>query len=212
MDEQPWNAEQARSTFCSWFLSYRSSSSTGQCQWVQWADRKKWPYFYFLYNPLLICIPILAVIRETWKIQQQPISKLMQQKNICWRGYFRAVPRPCFAMEAFQAWTKCHEHSDVFLRLQGAWNNRLRPVTAPAPSVCWSCQLRSPPARSWISTDHVASEVFAVLAEIGGIPPSRWPWSAVMIGSTSIWTRLTCLKRSERKMGAWTRAGTAELV
>lgn len=98
-------------------------------------------------------------------------------------------------MEAFQAWTECHEHSEVFLRLQGAWNNRLRPVTAPAPSVCWSCQLQSPPACSWISIDHVTSEVFAVLAEIGGIPPSPWPWSAVEIGSTSIWTRLTSQKK-----------------
>lgn len=77
VDEQPWNAEQARSKFWSWFLSCRSNSSTGQCQWVQWADRKKWPYFYFLYNPLLICIPTLAVIREMWKIQQWPISKVM---------------------------------------------------------------------------------------------------------------------------------------
>lgn len=177
---------------------------------VSWLE--KWPYFHFLYNPLLICIPALDVIRETWKIQQWPINKLMQEKNIWWRGHCRAVLGPCFAMEAFQIWTGCCKRNEIFLRLQAAWNNRLRPVTAPAPSVCWSCQLKSPPACSWISTDHVTSEVFAVLAEIGGIPSSLWPWSAVEIGSTSIWTRQMHHKRSERKTEAWTRAGRSELV
>lgn len=177
---------------------------------VSWQE--KWPYFHFLYNPLLVCIPALDVIREMWKIQQWPSSRLMQEKNIWWRGHCRTVLGLCFAMEAFQTWTECHERNDIFLRLQAAWNNRLRPVTAPAPSLCWSCQLKSPPAHSWISIDHVASEVFAVLAEIGAIPSSPWPWSVVMIGTMSIWTRLMCRNRSDLKMGAWTRAGTPELV
>lgn len=37
-------------------------------------------------------------------------------------------PQPSLATEAFQAWTKCHELSDVFPKQQAAQNNRLRPV------------------------------------------------------------------------------------
>lgn len=75
------------------------------------------------------------------------------------------IPEPHLAMEAFQAWTKCHERNDIFLRLQAAWNNRLRPVTSSSP-------MESPPAGSWISINSVTSRVSAVPAEIGGIPSS----------------------------------------
>lgn len=126
----------------------------------------------------------------------------MQEKNIWWRGHCRAVLGLCFATEAFQTWTECHKRNDVFPRLQAASNYRLGPVTGPAPSGCWSHQLKSPRACSWISIDHVTSEVFAVLAEIGGIPSSPWPWSAVAIGTMSIWTRPT-RHIAEAASGRW---------
>lgn len=84
---------------------------------VSWQE--KWPYFHFLYNLLLICIPALDKIRETWKIWQWPVRKLMQEKNICWRGRFGAVLGPCFAVEAFQTYTECHGRNDVFPRQPG---------------------------------------------------------------------------------------------
>lgn len=60
------------------------------------------------------------------------------------------TPQPNLATEAFQAWTKCHECNDVFLRQQAAQNNRLRPV----PNVLSSgVELQSLPAGFWISTD-----------------------------------------------------------
>lgn len=178
--------------------------------------QEKWPCFHFLYNPLLTCIHSLVFLH--WmksgrheKIQKWPISKSMQNKNVCWRGHFGssgfAVPGKPSKHEL--SVTNTMTCSQGFRQPETiGWGQWLPLPHQSAGAVSSRAHLHS----LEISINHVASEVFAGLAEIGVILSSRCAWSAVVIGATSIWSRLLHCKRSEWKVEAWTRAGAWELV
>lgn len=174
---------------------------------VSWQE--KWPYFYFLYNFLLICIPALDIIRETWKIWQWPIRKLMQEKNICWRGRFGAVLGPCFAVEAFQTCTECHGCNDVF---QGSLEQHALAGGCPCPVGLLELSAREP--TSTLLRQHWPCHLQSFCSSSGNRQNSFSPTALISgRGCDRDFKHLNKTdsgKRSERKMGAWTRAGTPE--
>lgn len=76
----------------------------------------------------------------------------MWEKNICRGGRFRAVHGPCFAVEAFQTCTECHERNDAFPRQSGTRGSG-RWLALPVGLLELSAW--EPPAHPYVSTDHV---------------------------------------------------------